>query len=669
MDEFIFPIEKVFSSDPDGVLEQNGCQAYYIGPYQRGYKWGSSTRYEQVPQMLIDMYEAMDAKTEEYYLQYITLKKSLVGDKHFLEVIDGQQRLTTLSLLFYRLAQFPGQQNIAKDRVVYARYTDDQGNPVNVFDRVEKEISTDPAGSPTQDLYYLISAASCIDQFLRLLKGENLLAGFSDYVRNHVLLIVNIESEFVRSEDVFANLNDNKVKLTDSYLIKGLLLTHAVYRNNASGGKNNYREILDQRRIMGRTWDEIMMWISDTDVAHFFFGHDNREEGMTSLLDFVYDLLKPGSGAPETGEVSIVSKFAESLVKSGTEPESTDLFPLFNKYNESIRQPDDARKALVILKHVYLKLRSIYENHADSTLFNLLGYVFFADNIELGNKWVKETGDVFRKRILRELIEKSTLSFKKDIIQMALKLIPCMNEDITSFKKSKSIPLENELSNEQLRDALRGFDYPLKNSNAALRNLLLSFSVFPEISDKSYRFNFCQYDREDWSFEHIFPQHPSGKLKIPPIAISVVCSAINSEITSKAPEQQEKLKQIRDRIKGNETLDKEDIEMIGFLYDCSFDINQCGNMALLSRGLNSALSNNPYIAKRPVLIEKAVSGSFVPAHTMGIFNKSLAAIPEDTSFTPELSKWNVDDVTAHMIWQIERNSRIRKQLEDEYREI
>ena len=669
MDEFIYPIEKIFSSDPDGVLEQNGCSIYYIGPYQRGYKWGSASRYEQVPQMLIDIYEAMSLKTSEYFLQYITVKKNATNGNNALEVIDGQQRITTLSLLFYRLSHHTGESNIAKDKVTYARYINGMECTKSIFDQVEIELDTKrtiPTQAPTQDLYYLISAANCIDKFLDILGKENLLSKYAEYIRKNVLLIVNIESEFVKSEDVFANLNDNKVRLTDTYLIKGLLLTNAIQRDNSNGGKRNYKEILDQRRIMGRTWDEIMMWISNRDVAHYFFGKDNREDGMKCLLEFVYDFIKPAEINSETKGESVIARFAEQFDER-SKIESTDAFPLFNKYNDIIKHTSDACKALAQLKHTYLKLRSLYDNYSDSTLYNMLGYVFFSDNVRQGNGWVKEATDTFRQRILTSLTDNGENEFKLELLSLALGLIPNMEEDIASYMKINSCENRTELTDDQIREALSRYNYSA--SNPALRNLLLSFSVFPEITNDAFRFDFCQYDSESWSFEHIFPQHPTGRLKIPKIAVPIVCNAISSRIPSlDDPECASKLKDIQEKITKEDHLEKEDIDAIGFLYECDFDIHQCGNMALLSGGVNSSLSNNPYIAKRPILMSKAISGSFVPSHTMSVFNKSLTDGDGDKSFVPDLAQWVVDDVTAHMLWQVKRNTEIRTQIEnDEYR--
>jgi len=462
MDEFIYPIEKIFSSEPDGVLEQNGCSSYYIGPYQRGYKWGSASRYEQVPQMLIDIYEAMSLKTTEYFLQYITVKKNATDVANSLEVIDGQQRITTLSLFFYRLSHYHGQSNIAKDKVTYARYINGQECTSSIFDRVEDEVDNIklvPTQAPTQDLFYLISAAKCIDTFLDILEKENRLYEYSEYVKNNVLLIVNIESEFVKSEDVFANLNDNKVRLTDTYLIKGLLLTNAIQRDNSTGGKRNYKEILDQRRIMGRTWDEIMMWISKKDVAHYFFGKNNRDDGMRSLLEFVYDIIPPSSLQPDIEKESIIIRFSELLNNEDEKTNTTDAFPLFNKYNDIIKSTDDACKALVKLKHTYFKFRSLCENYSDSSLYNLLGYVLFSDNIGKGKSSIKETDELFRRRILKDLVNKGENEFKRGLLDISLRLIPNMNEDILTFRREKSIAEEENLTEDQYRDALSKYKY------------------------------------------------------------------------------------------------------------------------------------------------------------------------------------------------------------------
>jgi uncharacterized protein with ParB-like and HNH nuclease domain len=65
---------------------------YRIPDYQRPYSWGA----EQIEQLWDDLYFAMDENEETYFLGPIIL----IGPNDGFEVVDGQQRLTTLTILF-----------------------------------------------------------------------------------------------------------------------------------------------------------------------------------------------------------------------------------------------------------------------------------------------------------------------------------------------------------------------------------------------------------------------------------------------------------------------------------------------------------------------------------------------------------------------------------------
>lgn len=149
-----------------------------------------------------------------------------------------------------------------------------------------------------------------------------------------------------------------------------------------------------------------------------------------------------------------------------------------------------------------------------------------------------------------------------------------------------------------------------------LTNLLLSFSVLS--SDTSSKFDFVEYEREKWSFEHISPQHPSSQIKIHEAAIRVVIKKIEKEM-DKDEEMKSRLTELTNAIENKEKIPVDDI---GFLYDN--DINEdylhcCGNMALLPSGANSSLNNNPFVAKRPILYSIIRNGGFVPS-TQWIFS-------------------------------------------------
>jgi uncharacterized protein with ParB-like and HNH nuclease domain len=81
-------------------------EQYVIPAYQRPYSW----EYDQCIQLYSDLMEAYEAK-EEYFIGNIIIAKS-ESNKGILEVIDGQQRLTTLLLLIKVLYIFQPELTI-----------------------------------------------------------------------------------------------------------------------------------------------------------------------------------------------------------------------------------------------------------------------------------------------------------------------------------------------------------------------------------------------------------------------------------------------------------------------------------------------------------------------------------------------------------------------------
>lgn len=73
--EFIYSIKNMFSFEIGSLFNSTKTKMFYIGPYQRSYKWQSDGKFDQVPQLLSDIYDAWINNPEsEYYLQYITVK-------------------------------------------------------------------------------------------------------------------------------------------------------------------------------------------------------------------------------------------------------------------------------------------------------------------------------------------------------------------------------------------------------------------------------------------------------------------------------------------------------------------------------------------------------------------------------------------------------------------
>lgn len=613
--EFIYSIKNLFSFEIGSLFNSTKTKMFYIGPYQRSYKWQSEGKFDQVPQLLNDIYDAWINNPEsEYYLQYITVKADSINN--WLEVIDGQQRLTTLSLLFYQLGQINVEDNIAIGKLNYSRYNN--GNIFDVVCEYCKAIHEVNDGHYNeQDMYYMVAASLYIKQRLKEWQSNHELDQVINYLMNNVKIIVNIESNFVKSEDIFANLNDNHVPLTDAYLIKGLLLTNAVSRINVYGRSLEFTEIQERRKNLGRIWDEIQTWITYKEHSHFFFKHTkigskfDPQYGMEYFLELAY-LYKFNKERNE-----VVGDYSQNRLE------------LFNKYNSKIKTTEDTADMIEVIRHIYRKMVTIYEG----LLYNMWGFVQFSKSISNDDQL-----NIFTS------LDMSEHDLMKYLADLSIKRIPNL--------KDSDISKDNY-------NVLR-----YKSRNDKLTNLLLSFSVFiPMKASKTFRFRFYDYEQSKWSFEHISPQNPKGSVAIPEYAKLYVIKEIENKLSdgNLTDEEKDRLRLVVQNIEANEKIDAEAME---FLFDSNVDEHSVGNMALLTREDNSANNNNPFMIKKLIIQNRKGKGAFIPNHTYDVFNKILVSPVSDKPFSIETFIWSQQDVDAHIKWMEKKNEDILNWLNE-----
>lgn len=452
--ELVFSVKEIFSEYLKKASGSSGFNyTYHIPAYQRGYKWSSDPN-GAVSILLNDLNEAyLTFKSQghkEYYLQYITLKKNEVA-KH-LEVIDGQQRLTTLSLLISVYTLILDIPNLAEDKLDYAirgTFFDD-----HVYDRGKllKLLNTpwEPESGlmlekpiNTQDIFYIYQAAIRINSFINNIDEDELMP-FYDFILNKVKVIVNVVDRHVVSEKVFSNLNSNKVALTEAELIKGLLITRVSREHLQENSGMNYREMLEFRMVIGRQWDEISRWSSIPEVKSFYFPDTSG----------IYGLLKLVAASFETKENKVDQTVADKD------------YPLFNFFHKLGKVTDTFKR----ICEFAASLRDWYDETDD---YNMLGFCFFARGNSHKRTQLLSKGFVSKKH-----------KFRTYLLEEVISLLP--------EKPAKDLY------------------YHLDDND--IHHILLGISVF--IKGRSVRFDFFSYINEKWSLEHIFPQKPEGKGKM-----------------------------------------------------------------------------------------------------------------------------------------------------------
>ncbi|MFZ1321507.1 MAG: DUF262 domain-containing protein, partial [Ignavibacteria bacterium] len=189
--EFIFSVKEIFTT----FMENK--DGFYIAPYQRGYKWGI---YAKV--MLHDILNASEKNNDKfYYLNFISIKSTEIKGNNYIELIDGQQRITTLVLFWSIVFKMKKELNIDLSKS-YDGINNDLTDCL-VFGKQKSEtismiLDLNTKLSDTQDNYYLRAAVYEIINFLQYLQKENFsFQKYLNYFSNQVKIITNEEKKEV----------------------------------------------------------------------------------------------------------------------------------------------------------------------------------------------------------------------------------------------------------------------------------------------------------------------------------------------------------------------------------------------------------------------------------------------------------------------------------------
>ena len=225
----------------DDVEIQKLLQSFYIIPdYQREYVWEE----KQVRQLLNDIYDQFSSNSDgEYFLGTIVTCKHEDTNKY--EVIDGQQRLITLSLMlnsFRRLLKNHKQQVNHIEKLLNSVTSNPKGEAITssildiqyegkevLYDLYKLDLNEDIQfslieGKPGKTIH---DAHETIEEFFRVqftgLEQVSQLKHFSGYILNN-LKIIKIETPTLSTAlKIFETINERGIGLDGVDLLKNLL--------------------------------------------------------------------------------------------------------------------------------------------------------------------------------------------------------------------------------------------------------------------------------------------------------------------------------------------------------------------------------------------------------------------------------------------------------------
>lgn len=245
---------------------------FFVPSYQRGYRWDKS----DVMRLLDDIW---GSQGKDYSLQPIVVKLHQQGEgesENEWELIDGQQRLTTLYVIL-RYMKMQAKSGLGAPYTL--RYETRPGSQdyLNTLDEALHRTNI--------DYFHLFQAHQCIDAWFQDRGDEyaqnsaaNTIHG---YLFNYVRVIWYEAPAHTDASALFTRLNVGRIPLTDAELIKAALLS--AVRSNST----------DRAHEIAAQWDNIERDLNRSDIWAFVAGLEANEgdEKYPTRISLLLDTL------------------------------------------------------------------------------------------------------------------------------------------------------------------------------------------------------------------------------------------------------------------------------------------------------------------------------------------------------------------------------------------
>lgn len=583
---------------------------YEIPSQQRGYKWTPSN----IKELISDLWEFINAPSNKrvYCLQPLAVVPIIKNKKYC--VLDGQQRLTTLFLLYKYLMnlnpytmefkrdcddniivnRWEFLSNVAEES--YAKLADEQidlfyihrayQTIADCFELLPDEVFTSSNGLESEDLKH---------KFIDLLDGKD----------NKSVQVIWYEVSKEKAYETFRNLNSGKISLTNTELIKSLLL------NRVSGLPDN------ERNEAATIFEQIEQQMQN-DHFWYMFNASELREGQTRM-DFLFNLV---AGCKQS-DYEIDTKWSFRNYFSN---------PRFGSLSDKWR----------MVRHTFLRLKDMYD---DIYCYHYIGFLTYNSN-------------------------DNTLNSTRNLLKMSRKT--SHSEFVTNLRMSIKSILRKHHDNVQdyTYDQLEKKDLRLLFVMHNVETILQKYASLHEneqlqLQTSFERFPFELLHKQNWDIEHI-ASNTDADFKNPADRESWLAS-IKADLGEKYPSKLvAELEKTYIKTKKKEDFNalyktimlKCDEDIVDAIKDDAKDGKnkmQVGNITLLDSHTNRSYHNALFPRKRKYIIvangltdktdelERRISKLYIPPCTFAIFTK---AYNKGAGLT--LNAWTQNDADAYV---------------------
>ena len=584
---------------------------FFIPDYQRGYKWTP----KQVEDLLNDLdefktkLEVKDGICDDFYCmqplavqpdreaaenkQFITIYKSSMTEDDALKqvkiffnegirwrVIDGQQRLTTIYLLLCYLESPKQHYSIEyetrqESRIYLENFSSNNMEDVKTYK------------NNNVDFFHMYKVYEKISDWFNKKQNEY-KEKYDEYKKSFKSILID-KVQFIWYEtstdeneiEVFTRLNIGKIGLTNSELIKALILSQA---NFGTDGYVRQNEIANE-------WNGIEQSLQNDEFWYFI--HD-KDYNKPTRIDFLFDVLC---------ELDIESKNKnEKEAKIGT-----DKYRTFRHYDILLKEKEHETKKKKEYEVQWSRVKSLFEVltewYKDVDFYHYIGYILCCKNGDIMTLYTQWNENKDKDKFITYLKGEVKKCIKYKLNQQYE--IPC-GEKNDPIKKTACRPIL----------LLHNIQTIINQNKQAESEDRFKITVF-------YRFPFYLYKTEDWDVEHI-DSNTTNNLK-DNFSKLLWLLQYNDECENRTKMIEDIIKHLTDNYEGDITTTIEEEEIKETIKSFSFtefeavskDVmkystspldelkkNQIGNFTLLDSSTNRGYGNSIFPKKRLEIMAK-----------------------------------------------------------------
>ena len=553
---------------------------FWIPAYQRGYRWKPL----QVTQLLDDVWEFIQDseggnRQAFYCLQPLVIKEHEDGRY---EVVDGQQRLTTIYILLTYLKDIMSVLQKTRFEITFETRNEANEPFLSKIDLSRAEENVD--FFHICEAYRAIDAWFCNRDPMHRLKFLQHLLNDDEAGRNVKVIWFQL-SEKDNPVEAFTRLNVGRIPLTNDELIRALFLR----RRDAS---EHEAENLQLR--IAHEWDQLEKALQSDSFWYFLSNEMGPKQNRIGVL---FELVARSDGLPDGSE--------------------HDPYGIFFAYNHKLKEATASPDAEWLkIKQAFMTLEEWFE---DRTLYHITGFliqqgVSIAALQQMSDGSTKnEFEQKLRQEVFRRVIGQGMLAE--------------MNE---------------EDLREQVKEKLEGLEYGRHSS--AIRALLLLFNVATLLksSRSNLRFQFDRFKGEYWDIEHVRsvtgnqPQRHRDRVTWLEHSLGYFKTQRTEQELQKEIEAFIVLPR---RAASDDLFDALYAKVLKIFHETEVDETDHGiaNLTLLDRETNRSYKNAVFAVKRRRLLSLDQAGIFVPLCTRNVFLKCYSPHVDNVMF------WSTDD--------------------------